>query len=299
MTRHCALCGCCYEPKEKSHIVSAFAYRWLKETSVTGFMRHGPRMNRRDQDGLKDYFLCEVCEDRFSLYEGAFAKTVFYPLVADSSSRVHYGEDILKFAVSASWRVLAYAKEKHRLEHFRGRHEGAISETLATWTSYLLGDSQDIGRHQIHLLPYFGVVDYSGENAPSNLNRYLRRSIEIDTVVSDAEAVTYCKLGPLILIGLIEYPDLGHWQNTEISKTGLFEPKTTVTPAQYRDYIFKRCRRSEELEAGLSTKQRQRIEMSYVTNASKIASSGTVDALLMDLALQSRKNIAESEGSIP
>jgi hypothetical protein len=137
MTRNCALCGLTYEPKEKSHIVSAFAYRWLKETSVTGFMRHGPRMNRRQQDGVKDYFLCEVCEDRFSRFEGAFANTVFYPLVADSSLHIEYGEDILKFAVSASWRVLAYSNEKRRLQHFRGRHEGAISKTLAVWRRYL------------------------------------------------------------------------------------------------------------------------------------------------------------------
>lgn len=288
MTRKCALCGISYEPKERSHIVPAFAYRWLKETSVTGFMRYGPHMNRREQDGIKDYFLCEACEDRFARYEGTFAKTVFYPLVADSSLRIDYDEEVLKFVVSASWRVLAYAKEQGRLKHFRGRHEGAISKALATWGGYLLGSSRDIGRHEIHLLPFFGVVDYSGGDAPLNINRYLRRSIEIDTVVSDEEAVTYCKLGPLILIGLIEYPNLDHWQNTKVSKTGKFEPKTTVCPAQYRNYIFKRCTRMKELEAGLSTRQLEKIEASYTKNFAEIDSSETAGALLLDLQLQHR-----------
>src|SRR5260370_18199897 len=62
----CALWDRLFEPKERSHIVSKFVYQWLKYTSATGFMRFGPQVNRRDQDGIKDYFLCEQCEDRAS-----------------------------------------------------------------------------------------------------------------------------------------------------------------------------------------------------------------------------------------
>jgi hypothetical protein len=66
-------------------------------------MRYGPSMNRRAQDGIKDYFLCEACEDRFSHYEDTFAKEIFYPFVENDSVCVDYGENVLKFAVSASW----------------------------------------------------------------------------------------------------------------------------------------------------------------------------------------------------
>jgi len=285
----CALCHTPFEPKELSHIVPAFAYRWLKSTSVTGFMRYGPSVNRRVQDGIKDYFLCESCEDRFSSYEDAFARQFFYPFVENNSACLEYGEGILRFAVSASWRVLAYAREKSRLKHFRGRHESAITESLEAWRAYLLGATNDIGNHEIHLLPFCGVIDYSGDNVPPNLNRYLRRTIEIDTVVSDQEAVTYCKLGPLILIGLVAYPDLTHWQNTKIEKSGHFGPGQTSCPGQYRDYIFKRSVRLQELEAQLSERQLSQIEQSYVVNEEKFEGSDTIQSTMLDLELQLRK----------
>jgi hypothetical protein len=86
-------------------------------------------------------------------------------------------------------------------------------------------------------------VDHSANDVPQGINRYLRRIVQIDTGVSDYEAFTYCKLGPMILIGLIDYPDLNHWQNTKIAKKGCFGPGRTVVPGQYQQYIFKACRR--------------------------------------------------------
>jgi len=287
--RKCALCDRLSEPKERSHIVSKFVYEWLKDTSATGFMRFGPHVNRRDQDGIKDYFLCEQCEDRFSSYETIFAREVFHPFTQDNSVCVDYDEDVLKFAVSASWRVLAYGKEKRGLSHFRGRHGGAVAETLSTWRNYLLGFSSEIGRHEIHLLPFCGVIDCTGADVPPNLNRYLRRAVEIDVTVSDATAFTYCKLGPLMLIGLIEYPDLSHWQNTRIEKIGQLAPGITASPALCREYIFTRSRRLEELERALSEKQLRKIGESYNKNREKFETSDTYRATVLDIELQLRR----------
>ena len=48
----CALCL-----KEKtlcdSHIIPSFVYKWLKDTSATGYLRNGNSPNLRQQDGLK------------------------------------------------------------------------------------------------------------------------------------------------------------------------------------------------------------------------------------------------------
>src|SRR5450432_628305 len=129
-TRTCPLCDALFEPTELSHLVSKFAYRWLKQSSATGYLRYGPEMNRRAQDGLKDYFLCSDCEDRLSREESVFADKIFYPFVSDNSLSVNYEEYALKFAVGASWRVLAYANQKRGLPHLRGRHEDAVRETL-------------------------------------------------------------------------------------------------------------------------------------------------------------------------
>jgi len=271
--------------------VSGFVYRWLKASSATGFMRYGPQMNRRSQDGLKDYFLCANCEDRFSLQEDMFAQKIFYPYVNDNSVCVDYEEYVLKFAVSASWRVLAYGIEKRGLPHFRRRHQEAIRETLDTWRDYLLDQRDNIGAHEIHLLPFCGIVDYRASDVPDGINRYLRHAVEIDVGVSDDETFTYCKLGPMDLIGLIEYPDLDHWQNTKISKTGHFGPGRTVVPGQYQQFIFKRCRRMLELEQNISDRQRTAIKRSYEQRIDRWETSDTYNATLLDVELQMRQSI--------
>jgi hypothetical protein len=286
--RNCALCGAQFAPIEQSHIVPRFVYQWLKDTSATGFMRYGRQMNKRHQDGIKDYFLCARCEDRLGFYESAFAKEIFHPFTQNNFVCVDYDENTLKFAVSATWRVLAYMKEKQGLRHFRGRHESAVTETLSTWRSYLLGLGSDIGAHEVHLLPFCGVIDFSGSDGPSNLNRYLRRAVEIDVTVSDEAAFTYCKLGPLILIGLIQYPDLGHWENTRLEKNGHLGPRVSGSPGLLRDYIFKRSERMQELESSLSERQLRKIEQSYRKNAQRLEGSDTMFAAALDLQLELR-----------
>lgn len=109
--------------------------------------------------------------------------------------------------------------------------------------------------------------------------------------VSDDEAFTYCKLGPMILIGLIEYPDLEHWQNTKISKRGRFGPGRTIVPGQYQQFIFNRCRRMLELERNISEKQRTVIKSSYEERIDRWETSDTYNATLLDIELQMRQSI--------
>ena len=196
--RTCALCSAEYEPAELSHIVPNFVYRWLMATSTTPFMRFGGQMNRRAQDGIKAHFLCCACEDRFEKHENRFASEVFKPFAADNCYTTEHGQYMLQFAVSVSWRVLAYVQENHGLDHFRGRHAVAVADTLATWQDYLLDRTQEIGVHEIHLVPFCGVIEHTCANVPNNINRYLRRAVEIDVGVSDTQAFTYTKLGPMI-----------------------------------------------------------------------------------------------------
>lgn len=194
----------------------------------------------------------------------------------------------LSLLSALSWRVLAYANRKRGLSHFRGRHEKAVRETLATWRDYLLGNVDDIGRPEIHLLPFCGVVDHRASDVPENTNRYLGRAIEIDIGVSETEAFTFCKLGPLLLIGLIEYPDLSHWQNTKILKNGRLAHGEFCAPAQYLEFIFKRCRRSAELEAKLSGKQIAKIDHSYREDIGRVMHSGTYKTACLDVDLAAR-----------
>jgi len=176
-TKNCALCRTVYEPDEESHIVPAFVYRWLKASSTTGFMRFGPQINQRAQDGIKNYFLCRSCEDHFEKHETKFAAEVFHPFVQDNSHSMDYDEYLLKFAVSVSWRVLAYNKAKWGLKHFRERHGLAVEKTLSVWTDYLLDRTGDIGSHEIHLLPFCGVVDHMTVDVPKNIKNSYEKNL--------------------------------------------------------------------------------------------------------------------------
>jgi hypothetical protein len=74
-------CYLCKEPAQlqRSHIVPSFVGKWLKDTSVTGFLRHGIDQSLRQQDIPKQPLLRSSCEFRFSMFEDRFARNIFYP----------------------------------------------------------------------------------------------------------------------------------------------------------------------------------------------------------------------------
>ena len=95
----CRLCGREAELR-LSHILPGFAFRWLRETSGSGHMRASAAPNKRIQDAVKRYWLCDSCEERFSRVETIFAEKLFYPYHHHGSVRLRYAEWLLTFCVS-------------------------------------------------------------------------------------------------------------------------------------------------------------------------------------------------------
>src|SRR5260370_1622941 len=106
MESQCALCRA-VGPLCGSHIIPAFVARWLKETSVTGFLRGVTQPNRRAQDFPTRRLLCGMCEQRFSVWEAKFAEGVFRPFHDGVRLVFRYEEWLLKFAASLAWRCQA------------------------------------------------------------------------------------------------------------------------------------------------------------------------------------------------
>jgi len=75
----CRLCDVTNALQE-SHILPGFVYRWMKETSATGYLRFGQQPNLRVQDGLKLHLLCADCEQRLNEWETQFANQIFHPM---------------------------------------------------------------------------------------------------------------------------------------------------------------------------------------------------------------------------
>ena len=57
------ICKLCHSQKtlRKSHIVPKFVSHYLKETSLTGYLRMSSNINKRVQDGIKIKLLCDEC----------------------------------------------------------------------------------------------------------------------------------------------------------------------------------------------------------------------------------------------
>ena len=104
---NCALCGL-VKPLQRSHIIPKFVYRYIKETSATGFLRHAMVPNQRIQDGIKIDLLCLECERLFSKDEDCFKDNIFDQIILEKKYDLRYGEPFLRFAASISWRVIKY-----------------------------------------------------------------------------------------------------------------------------------------------------------------------------------------------
>jgi hypothetical protein len=64
----------------------------------------------------------------------------------DGGDRVRYGDWLLKFCVSVSWRSLSMMIEETALKQFSGAQQNAVVRSLETWHGFLL-DSRESGVH--------------------------------------------------------------------------------------------------------------------------------------------------------
>jgi hypothetical protein len=152
MNGKCALCTKETELK-LSHIIPKFVFRWLKESAPSA-IRSIRIPNQRVQDGEKKYLLCSDCEKILNVWETTFCERVFLPL-HDSKKKIisiTYGPWALKFAVSVSWRVLLYFYQLDDLAHLSGKQRETTQKTLDVWRKFLLGELQNPGKFEQHLL---------------------------------------------------------------------------------------------------------------------------------------------------
>jgi uncharacterized protein YlaI len=96
MNGKCKLCGTKGE-LEESHFIPKFVGKWIKKTSITGYLREHNEPHKRAQDIAKEYWLCGECEDKFSAWETKFANAVFHPFVNGKTSVASYDSWMSKF----------------------------------------------------------------------------------------------------------------------------------------------------------------------------------------------------------
>lgn len=268
-----------------SHILPAFAFRWLRESSGNGHIRSNNEPNKRVQDGLKRYWLCSSCEELFSRSETAFAGKLFHPYLSASGKAFSYSQWLLHFCTSVSWRVLHFYLDEGHLKDWEPEAIALTQQAEITWREFLLGQKRHPGNFQQHILP-LDQISSSSRNLAPNINRYLMRAVHMDFCRGSRSIFTYSKLGRFIIIGFVHEPNLSHWKGTKVHAThGFIEPKRYVLPEAFGRYLNEKAQKLGSALNSVSDRQQEKIDEAFRTNLDRYIGSDAFTAMQADVEM--------------
>jgi hypothetical protein len=158
---------------------------------------------------------------------------------------------------------------------------------------------KDPGIHELDFLSLGPIESMSGPKPPSNFNRYLCRSLDIDVVGSQAQAFVFCKPGPMCFLGFISPAKPGVWEGTKIeSGGGIFTGKSGV-PSTFGDYLSGQAEKTSIAQDKLSERQREVIQRAIEKDLDRVARSDSFAALDADVRLSGREEVFPRDGSDP
>jgi hypothetical protein len=151
--KQCQLCGF-KKPLRKSHIIPNFVNRFLKGTSLTGYLRQSGDIHKRVQDGIKVELLCNECELKFSKWESEFAKEIFLPhmnMVGSGQDliKIVYDSSLISFVISLFWRVTVTTSVTKNISQSNMMF---VKNLERIWAEFLNGKRKDWGDCEFHLI---------------------------------------------------------------------------------------------------------------------------------------------------
>jgi len=295
----CSLCGHEKELRE-SHIIPKFVSSWIKRTSATGFMRLTPNINVRAQDGFKQYMLCQDCESLFSNWETSVANNIFHPHNRREDKEFSYGQWLLKFAVSVSWRSLTHYIENSKQQiGYKDADLLLFEKALVTWKDFIFDLRPHPGRFEQHMILVDTIESASNpESLESNMNRYLTRSLEINLAYSaDKPSFIYTKMAKIILLGFLDIQNLKDWKDTKIHvKHGRIGGDITI-PSNLIEYLNERAGVAKKYQNMISDKQREVIDSSYRKDIDSVPNSESFKAIDADVRLFGKEAVFKRNSS--
>ena len=279
----CRLCDRISE-LQNSHILPAFAFRWLKKRGITGHLRSAINPNRRSQDGIRMYLLCKSCEESFGNHERSFSSHAFYPAVNENWSG-EYKKWLLKFCVSVSWRVLVSRSEESSKLAFTDEQERSMLSAESIWKEFLLGQSESPRSFVQQIVLWGKITNSTDPKMPQNINRYLSGPIEMDIISTSDFLATFVKLGPFMIFGIVQQGK-ETWHGTQVKVNGgrIFEAKIKL-PHNLLGYIRTRANDILKLSENLSDSQMAQIENDVTLNIPNISNSPQFKSMLADAEL--------------
>ncbi|MHC1747343.1 MAG: hypothetical protein AB9856_03015 [Cellulosilyticaceae bacterium] len=240
----CALCGKHNCNLMLSHIIPKFVNRKMLKDSPSGYLRNVYDPNKREQDGIKEYLLCEDCEKLFNNWETIFANKVFHKFRNEAFQEITYEEWLNKFIVSVNWRILnlkikeysgilEYQKQIEEMEddiYFEMRQ--AISYSVKIFRDkeiilreYLLEkrkNTEIIENNIFFCDEFIGGTDIEDfkEFLP---NTFFRNTIFGSTYVTKDGAYVFSNLYGIIIVTILKKAVDDKWVNTQVHNIGKIE----------------------------------------------------------------------------
>lgn len=278
----CRLCGKENDLKE-SHFIPKFFSKWIKSTSITGYIRQNRETQKRAQDIVKGYWLCGCCEQLFSRWEREFANKVFYPFVNERKSVVTYGGWMSKFCASLSWRTLTYIRSKNPKDEEDAERKALLDETQKHLKQYLLGETNNLYQFEQHLFPLEKIESTDSHNLPPNINRYFSRIMSMDIVGNSTDQYIFTKLPSFMLLGVIKAKNLKKIRPSRIAiKSGVLSPKEYRWPDGFSNYIFGKAEEIIALHQSIPQKHLDGFDKYIKDNPEKVIKSKQFQAFLDD-----------------
>ncbi|MCD4692532.1 MAG: hypothetical protein K8R79_06445 [Calditrichales bacterium] len=285
----------------ESHIIPAFVFRWIKETSATGYLRFLENINLRVQDGIKKELLCDECEGLLNVFETKFSNEIFYPYVNKELNQegvaqgkiksFQYSDWLLKFIISIQWRisVLDNTTSKNYLEY----HHKDMQSFLEKWRLFLLGDNKDTGICETHLVFLQNLASADGD-FPTNMNDrvvfYILRATDGTIIFTKKKLGVFSKIGPIAFYTFIKPTSLKKATDTKIHLNGIVKTGQKISNPDIVNFLF--INRPNDIfnKMEFSEKQKKVIEESYKNDLEKSFNSLTMRAFESDQILKIKKS---------
>lgn len=302
----CQLCGKKVSKLTKSHIIPSFVGKWLKETSVTGYLRQRENANVRIQDLVKQKLLCSDCEIALSVNEKLFAENIFIPYVAEELDEwaiakgkiksFSHTEWLIKFIIGLQWKTLVTNTDLDEItfidEITKNTYRYKITSILKLWKEYLLGQSKYLGsasHYVIFLQNLIAGAGYLPERISNKVNMYLIRSVDSTLAISRSSLYLYTKLGPIVILSALKPSKLHGIGNAIVKKKGSLKTAQILKNSDVNEFIF--ITRPNEAFSGysLSEKQKKVIDIDTRRKLGTAKSLQVVNVARSDVLLRERR----------
>lgn len=251
-TSNMAICKLCKGTRalQKSHIVPRFVRKQTRTASAVKDPRYytgeGDKFCKVEQDLPKRAWLCQECEQLFSLSEKTFAESVYQPLwtgrtVSDKAKEEH----IHRFLVSMAWRTWHWYDEHAANPLRRVSNLDRLKKAEESWRTYLLGKRDNVGEFELHMLVLGDDIPDPARLQVMPRSYYWSRGVNLDMIgigeSTEEILMVHTKIPKVAMFGMVERNKCGKWRGTlvepGISQTWASQ-KATI-PEEIGHYMYK------------------------------------------------------------